>query len=116
MHCGDKRLALNDNVTISEYAWRTGAPSRMARAPSLEVGTQVPVEALIKGMIVQSGNDATIALAEKLGGTEDGFVQMMNTYAAAPGPQGHAFRQQLGRPAARSLHARRATSRPCRAR
>ena len=64
------------------------------------MGTQIPVEVLIKGMIVQSGNDATIALAEKLGGTEDGFVQMMNSYAQRARPQELALREQLGRPRA----------------
>ncbi len=72
----EKRLKLNDSVTISEHAWKAEGSRTFA-----QVGTQIPVEMLIKGMIVQSGNDATIALAEKLGGTEDGFVQMMNSYA-----------------------------------
>ena len=60
----------------------------------------------IKGMIVQSGNDATIALAEKLGGTEDGFVQMMNSYAAELGLEELPLRQQLGRPGPDALHER----------
>ena len=92
----EKRLSLTDSVTISEHAWKAEGSRTFA-----QVGTQIPVETLIKGMIVQSGNDATIALAEKLGGTEDGFVQMMNslregarasrtristTAGAAPGP------------------------------
>jgi serine-type D-Ala-D-Ala carboxypeptidase (penicillin-binding protein 5/6) len=72
----EKRLALTDTVTISEHAWRAEGSRTFAK-----LGSQVPVDTLIKGMTVQSGNDATIALAEKLGGTEDGFVQMMNSYA-----------------------------------
>src|SRR3954463_3243984 len=63
----EKRLKLDDPVTISEHAWKAEGSRTFA-----QVGTQIPVEVLIKGMTVQSGNDATIALAEKLGGTEDG--------------------------------------------
>ncbi|MCK5876562.1 MAG: D-alanyl-D-alanine carboxypeptidase [Candidatus Marithrix sp.] len=67
------QIKLDDIVTISEKAWRmTG--SRMY----LEVGTQVSVELLLKGMIIQSGNDASIALAEFIGGTEKAFVSLMN--------------------------------------
>ena len=62
------------------------------------MGTQIPVEALIKGMIVQSGNDATIALAEKFGGTEDGFVQMMNEYAQRLGMKNTHFDNSWGGP------------------
>jgi serine-type D-Ala-D-Ala carboxypeptidase (penicillin-binding protein 5/6) len=72
----DGRLTLNEPVTISKAAWRTGG-SRMF----VNVGSQVPVIDLIEGMIVQSGNDATVALAQKVGGTRAGFVQMMNEYA-----------------------------------
>lgn len=70
------RLTLDAPVTISKAAWRTGG-SRMF----VNVGSEVPVLDLLKGMLVQSGNDATVALAEKVGGTRGGFVQMMNTYA-----------------------------------
>jgi D-alanyl-D-alanine carboxypeptidase (penicillin-binding protein 5/6) len=72
----DGRLTLDEPVTISKAAWQTGG-SRMF----VNVGSQVPVLDLIKGMLVQSGNDATVALAQKVGGTQAGFVQMMNTYA-----------------------------------
>jgi serine-type D-Ala-D-Ala carboxypeptidase (penicillin-binding protein 5/6) len=72
----EKRLGLDDPVTISEHAWKAEGSRTFA-----QVGTQIPAQVLIKGMIVQSGNDATIALAEKLGGTEDAFVQMMNSHA-----------------------------------
>ena len=68
------RIKLDGLVTISESAWKQEG-SRMF----VQVGKQVPVEALIQGMIVQSGNDATVALAEHVGGTEATFVQMMNT-------------------------------------
>jgi serine-type D-Ala-D-Ala carboxypeptidase (penicillin-binding protein 5/6) len=72
----DGRLKLNDQVTISEAAWRTGGSRTFVK-----VGSQVPVIDLMKGMIVQSGNDATVALAERVGGTTAGFVQLMNQYA-----------------------------------
>ena len=72
----DGRLKLTDPVTISEHAWRSEGSRTF-----IQVGTQVPVDILIKGMIVQSGNDATVALAERVAGTEEAFVQVMNEYA-----------------------------------
>ncbi|HYX74806.1 MAG TPA: D-alanyl-D-alanine carboxypeptidase family protein [Steroidobacteraceae bacterium] len=72
----DGRLKLTDTATISEHAWRAEGSRTF-----LQVGTRVPVDILLKGMIVQSGNDATIALAEQVGGTEPAFAQMMNEYA-----------------------------------
>jgi serine-type D-Ala-D-Ala carboxypeptidase (penicillin-binding protein 5/6) len=89
----EKRLALNDMVSISEHAWKAEGSRTFA-----QVGTQIPVDVLIKGMIVQSGNDATIALAEKVGGTEDGFVQMMNTYAQELGLKNSHFNDSSGLP------------------
>jgi D-alanyl-D-alanine carboxypeptidase (penicillin-binding protein 5/6) len=89
----EKRLSLTDSVTISEHAWKAEGSRTFA-----QVGTQIPVDTLIKGMIVQSGNDATIALAEKLGGTEDGFVQMMNTYAQQLGLKNSHFDNSWGGP------------------
>ena len=76
----DGRLKLTDPVTISEHAWRSEGSRTF-----IQVGTQVPVDILIKGMIVQSGNDATVALAERVAGTEDAFVQVMNEYAKRMG-------------------------------
>ena len=70
------KLELGDPVTISEHAWRQGGSRTF-----VQVGTQVPVRALILGMIVQSGNDATVALAERIAGTEAAFVRMMNATA-----------------------------------
>ena len=91
----EKRLSPTDNVTISEHAWKAEGSRTFA-----QVGTQIPVDTLIKGMIVQSGNDATIALAEKLGGTEDGFVQMMNSYAQELGLKNSHFDNSWGGPGA----------------
>ena len=73
-------LQLDDNVLISEKAWRA-IGSRMF----VEVGKQVKVDDLLQGLIVQSGNDASIALAEHIAGSEDAFVSMMNAEAARLG-------------------------------
>ncbi len=88
-------LKLNEQVTISEHAWRAEGSRTF-----LKVGSQVPVETLIKGMIVQSGNDATIALAERVGGTEPAFVQLMNEYAKRLGMLGTHFDDSTGLPSA----------------
>jgi D-alanyl-D-alanine carboxypeptidase (penicillin-binding protein 5/6) len=69
-------LALTDQVQISEKAWRT-AGSRMF----IEVGKKITVEELLKGMIIQSGNDASVALAEHIAGSEEVFAEMMNSQA-----------------------------------
>jgi serine-type D-Ala-D-Ala carboxypeptidase (penicillin-binding protein 5/6) len=87
------RLKLTDMVTISEHAWRAQGSRTF-----LQVGTQVPVDILLKGMIVQSGNDATIALAERVGGTEAAFAQMMNEYAQRLGMKSSHFENSDGLP------------------
>jgi len=87
------RLKLSDQATISTHAWKAEGSRSF-----VQVGTQVPVDILVKGMIVQSGNDATIALAEKLGGTEDAFAQMMNQYAARLGMSHSHFVNSDGLP------------------
>ncbi|MBV9345701.1 MAG: D-alanyl-D-alanine carboxypeptidase [Gammaproteobacteria bacterium] len=90
----EHRLKLTDMVTVSEHAWRAEGSRTF-----VQVGTQVPVDILLKGMIVQSGNDATIALAERVGGTEAAFAQMMNEYAARLGMKGSHFENSDGLPA-----------------
>jgi D-alanyl-D-alanine carboxypeptidase (penicillin-binding protein 5/6) len=87
-------LKLTDLVTISEHAWRAEGSRTF-----VQVGSQIPAEVLIKGMIVQSGNDATIALAERVGGTESGFVQIMNDYAQRLGMTNTHFDDSSGLPA-----------------
>jgi serine-type D-Ala-D-Ala carboxypeptidase (penicillin-binding protein 5/6) len=89
------RLKLTDMVTISEHAWRAEGSRTF-----VQVGTQIPADILIKGMIVQSGNDATIALAEKVGGTEPAFAQIMNEYAQRLGMKASHFENSDGLPAA----------------
>ena len=96
----EKRLSLTEEVLVSENAWRTGGSASGGSTTFLEVNSRVPVEVLIKGMIIQSGNDASIALAEKLGGTESGFVQMMNEYAKRLGMKNTHFENCWGAPAA----------------
>ncbi len=86
-------LKLTDQVTISEHAWRAEGSRTF-----LQVGTQVPADVLIKGMIIQSGNDATIALAERVGGTEQAFVQLMNSYAQRLGMTNTHFDDSTGLP------------------
>ena len=86
-------VTLDELVTISEKAWRTEGSRTF-----VEVGTQVPVEILLKGMIVQSGNDATVALAEHIAGTEEAFTQIMNAYAEQMGMTGSNFVNSTGLP------------------
>jgi D-alanyl-D-alanine carboxypeptidase (penicillin-binding protein 5/6) len=89
----DGRIKLDDQVHISPYA-RDQNGSRMF----VEVGTLVSVEDLIQGMIVQSGNDATVALAEHVAGSEPVFVDLMNQYAQQLGMAGTHFRNSPGMP------------------
>lgn len=86
-------IKLDQAITVSEKAWKTQG-SRMF----IQVGTQVPVEDLIKGMIVQSGNDACVALAEAIAGNEDVFAQKMNQEAQRLGMKGTSFRNSAGLP------------------
>ena len=86
-------IALEDMVTISEKAWRTPG-SRMF----VEVGKQVSVENLLKGMIIQSGNDATVALAEFIAGSEDTFAALMNRHAEELGLTNSHFMNSTGLP------------------
>ncbi len=89
------RLTLTEEIPVSEHAWRSEGSRSF-----VQVGTRIPVDVLLKGMIVQSGNDATIALAERLGGTEDGFAQMMNAYAKKLGMTNTNFENSTGLPGA----------------
>ena len=86
-------IKLEDKVNVSEVAWRTGG-SRMF----IEPGMDVTVEQLIKGMVIQSGNDASVALAEHLAGTEDAFAGLMNHYAVQLGMTNSHFMNATGLP------------------
>ena len=86
-------ITLGDMVTISEKAWRTPG-SRMF----VEVNKRVSVEDLLQGMIVQSGNDATMALAEHIAGSEETFAALMNRHAEEIGMTGSHFINTTGLP------------------
>jgi D-alanyl-D-alanine carboxypeptidase (penicillin-binding protein 5/6) len=88
------QITLDEEVTVSEKAWRTEG-SRMF----IEVGTRVTVKDLLLGMIVQSGNDASVALAEHVAGSESVFAEMMNQHATAIGMYSSHFRNATGLPA-----------------
>ena len=88
-----KTIALDQPVPVSQKAWKTGGSKMFIR-----VDTQVPVEDLIKGMIVQSGNDACVALAEAIAGSEETFAQMMNREAKRLGMNSSNFTNSTGLP------------------
>jgi D-alanyl-D-alanine carboxypeptidase (penicillin-binding protein 5/6) len=88
------KLKLDQPVTVSEHAWRSEGSRSF-----IELGRPVPVETLIMGMVVQSGNDATIALAERIAGTEETFAQLMNSTARRLGMVGTHFENSSGLPA-----------------
>ena len=86
-------IALDDNVLISVKAWKMGGSKMFIRE-----GTQVSVSDLMRGMIIQSGNDATVALAEHVAGSEEAFVDIMNQQAALLGMNDTQFRNATGWP------------------
>ena len=86
-----KKISLDQKLPVSVRAWKMPG-SRMFIDPKM----QVPVEDLIKGMIVQSGNDATMALAEGVGGTAENFVKLMNDQAQALGMKGTSYKNPEG--------------------
>ena len=87
------KLKLDEPVTVSEHAWRSEGSRTF-----IELGKPVSVQDLILGMIVQSGNDATIALAERIAGTEETFAQLMNANAKRLGMVGSHFENSSGLP------------------
>ena len=87
------RISLDDEVPVSVKAWRTPG-SRMF----IREGTQVPVRDLLKGIIIQSGNDASVALAEHIAGSEDAFALMMNQAASRLGLKNTQYRNATGLP------------------
>ncbi|MDA9762412.1 D-alanyl-D-alanine carboxypeptidase [Gammaproteobacteria bacterium] len=84
-------ISLDDKVLISEKAWKTGG-SKMF----IEAGKKVSVKDLLSGIIIQSGNDATIAMAEYVAGSEEGFVDFMNAYASELGLTNSLFQNSTG--------------------
>ncbi|MDH4022590.1 MAG: D-alanyl-D-alanine carboxypeptidase [Gammaproteobacteria bacterium] len=89
----DKRIGLEDPVLISEQAWRTGGSRSF-----VDLGDRVPLSVLLKGMIIQSGNDASVALAEHVSGSESAFADLMNVYARELGMTDTNYRNATGLP------------------
>ncbi|MGY4532970.1 D-alanyl-D-alanine carboxypeptidase (penicillin-binding protein 5/6) [Pseudomonas sp. TE3786] len=87
------QISETDKVMVSEHAWRTGG-SRMF----IKVGTEVALGDLLHGIIIQSGNDASVATAEHIAGSEDAFADMMNTTAEKLGMSGSHFMNATGLP------------------
>ena len=86
-------ISFEDQVLISEKAWRMGG-SKMF----IEAGKKVSISDLLKGIIIQSGNDASVAISEYAGGTERGFVDLMNAYADSLGMNNTIFQNSTGLP------------------
>ena len=89
----DGSLSLDDTFLISEKAWRKGGSKTF-----VEVGKEVSVRDLLYGVVVQSGNDAAIAIAEGISGTEEGFSEEMNYVARKLGMENTVFRNSTGWP------------------
>lgn len=92
------RLSMSDEFFISEHAWRDGGASSGGSTMFAVLDSKVPVEALLRSVIVQSGNDASIALAEGIGGTESTFARIMNERAYELGLTGSHFTNSTGLP------------------
>ncbi len=92
------QITLQTEFTVSENAWRTGGAPSGTAAMFAPIHSQVTVEELLQGIIIQSGNDACIILAEGLAGTEDAFAQMMNDYARRIGLKKSTFANSTGLP------------------
>ena len=92
------RLKWDDEVVISEKAWRQGIDSSESRM-FLNIGSRVKLEDLVHGIVIQSGNDASIAVAEHLAGSEDAFAELMNQYAKKLGMKNSHFSNAPGMPA-----------------
>src|SRR5690606_1304176 len=91
------RLQLTQELPVSERAWRTGMTG--ASRSFIKLNSRVKVDDLIKGVIIQSGNDASVALAEGVGGTVENFVDMMNRQAKVFGLTASTFKNPEGLPA-----------------
>ena len=87
------RIKLTDTASVSEKAWRTPGSRTF-----LDVNSHVPIETLLLGMIVQSGNDATVTLAEHISGTEDAFAAAMTQHAQQLGMRNSSFKNSSGLP------------------
>ena len=94
----DGSLSLDDTFTVSENAWRKGGAASGGSTMFLKIGEQVSIEDLIKGILIQSGNDACIVVAENISGSEDDFVAEMEKYAQKIGLKNSSFANATGLP------------------
>ena len=92
------KIHMEDPVRISENAWRSGGAGTDGSTSFLELNSEVPLKQLLYGMIIQSGNDAAIALAEHTAGSEEMFANLMNQYAAQLGMTGTHYVDASGLP------------------
>jgi len=92
------RLKPEDEVLITENAWRTGGAGSKTSTMFAKVNTRIALSNLIKGVIIQSGNDACISIAEHIAGSEEAFAVMMNRYARRIGMHSSHFENSTGLP------------------
>ncbi|WP_233280624.1 D-alanyl-D-alanine carboxypeptidase family protein [Devosia rhizoryzae] len=92
------RLSFDDQFFVSENAWRTGGASSGGSTMFADLNSQIRVEDLVRSVIIQSGNDAAIVLAEGIAGSEGTFAQMMNELARQIGLEGSNFTNSTGLP------------------
>ena len=91
-------LSLEDTFTVSENAWRKGGAASGSSTMFLKIGEEVSVENLLKGIIIQSGNDACITVAENIAGSEEDFAELMNETAEKIGLTNSSFANSTGWP------------------
>jgi D-alanyl-D-alanine carboxypeptidase (penicillin-binding protein 5/6) len=91
-------LSLDDELPVSEYAWRTGGAASGSSTMFLEVNSRARVDDLLRGIIIQSGNDACIVVAEAIGGSEAAFADMMTDRAHELGLTSASFANSTGWP------------------
>ena len=94
----DGSLSLEDTFTVSERAWKIGGAASGGSTMFLKIGEKVKVEDILKGILIQSGNDACIVAAENLAGSEDDFAEMMNKRAKELGLNNSSFANSSGLP------------------
>lgn len=94
----DGEVSLDDRYTVSENAWRKGGAASGGSTMFLKIGQEVKVEDLLKGILIQSGNDACIVVAENLAGSEEEFASMMNETAEKLGLENAHFVNATGLP------------------
>ncbi len=94
----DGSLSLDDTFTVSERAWKLGGAASGGSTMFLKIGEKVRIEDILKGILIQSGNDACIVAAENLAGSEDDFAEMMNKRARELGLDNSSFANSTGLP------------------